>query len=749
MSENLINPQYNPKSTSSYQSILSKNVPTSNPKNIFRNNKNPTPVTPGTYIPFQERVEQSPYLVSIEQKTQKNNKKKAKKKEINSYISNKDKLFIPKPERVRQGIDIYRNLIEKEKKPVMVDLGIQSDEIEYDEIENENKFLPQKLGKDEATQIMDGDLFDFDKDVQPLLTVIVGKTLEQSLLELEQEQEIENLRQAKLMYSKKRNDDNKRIKNLEEKEIQKKYNNDAKKEIRKQMRETRKKTQKELISRFISKNYLRDLVKNSYQDLIYRCQFRDYSNTTIKDKTNFIITTGSKKLHTVFTDMNNFIKDKITSKLKKIETTHANAVEERHKFLAEIARQKEIIRKREEEARIRAEEAKKERRRLRRIERIKREIKASIIDPGVSKSDAYSEETTEIGNFEKNDEPYIGIYGSFIGVFIATLGIVQKDCYQDESLYNLDNIGEIMRAVFDETQSTVCFHFNEEAHNKILKIVQGENKGNEEDEEQGEKDLDITDLKNLSDLSADTWNKIRDVLENMEYNNDIFLKNFIEDFSKTIKDKEGNEIGPIIKDDFFYKLIIDCLIDMCSKSSYQDHYKLLFDKPKEENEEEKKEEENDNNEEKEENEEEKKEEKELTFNDILNKYEAVCMLEWEKPTSEVLNTCEYIRPSKKKNVPIPDLESDFIQLKAYQNNPESHNVLLYDRVAEFCLRNKVFECALAHFTYVTSVENDSQEQFKSFNEIYDCYIDNSDISKNIQVYHYLPEKEKEAEEEEN
>ena len=48
--------------------------------------------------------------------------------------------------------------------------------------------MPQKLGKDEATQIMDGDLFDFDKDVQPLLTVIVGKTLEQYLLELEQEQ---------------------------------------------------------------------------------------------------------------------------------------------------------------------------------------------------------------------------------------------------------------------------------------------------------------------------------------------------------------------------------------------------------------------------------------------------------------------------------------------------------------------------------------------------------------------------------
>ena len=751
MSDTYLNPQnggYNPKSQSNYQSILSKNAPGNNIKNIYRPNNNPVQVNPGTYITFSERVEQSPYLISLEQNNPKNNKKKAKKKEINSYISNKDKLFIPKPERVHQGINIFRNLIEEEKKIVMVDLGIQSDEIEYDEIENEKKFLPQKLGKDEATQIMDGDLFDFDKDVQPLLTVVVGKTLEQSMLELEQEQEIENLKQAKLMYSKKRNDDSKRIKNLEEKEIQKKYNNDAKKEIRKQTRETRKKTQKQLISRFISKTYLRDLVKNSYQDLIYRCQFRDYSNATVKDKTNFIIVSGSKKLHTAFTNMNSFIKDSISNKLKAIENSHIKAVDDRHKFLDKIAKQREIIRQREEEARIRAEKAKIERRKLRRIERIQKETKTGIIDNGVSKGDAFSEETTEIGNFEKNDEPYIGIYGSFFGIFIATLAIVQKDCFQDESLYNIENIGEIMRMVFDETQSTVTLHFNEEALNKVTKIVQGENKPEDEEEGNAEKDEPITDLKNVTDLSTDAWNKIRDVLENIEYNNDIFLKNFIEDFSKIIKDKEGNELGPILKDDYIYKLIIGSLIDMCAKASYSDHYRLLFDKPKEEeeNEEEKKEE---NEEEKEENDKgDKKEEKELTFKDVLNKYEAVCMLEWEKSTNEIINTCDFVRPSKKKNVPAPNLDSDFIQVKAYQNNPEIHNVLLYDRIAEFCLRNKVFECALAHFTYITSIENDSAEQFKSFNEIYDQYIDQSDISNTIQVYHYLPDKEKEPEDEE-
>ena len=76
--------------------------------------------------------------------------------------------------------------------------------------------------------------------------------------------------------------------------------------------------------------------------------------------------------------------------------------------------------------------------------------------------------------------------------------------------------------------------------------------------------------------------------------------------------------------------------------------------------------------------------------------------------------------------------------------------MLYDRIAEFCLRNKVFECALAHFSFITNVENDTSDLFKNFNAIYDEFIDNTQISKTIQVYHYQPEKEKqEGEEEEN
>ena len=36
-----------------------------------------------------------------------------------------------------------------------------------------------KTGVDAATQVEDGELFDFDAEVEPILEVLVGKTLEQ------------------------------------------------------------------------------------------------------------------------------------------------------------------------------------------------------------------------------------------------------------------------------------------------------------------------------------------------------------------------------------------------------------------------------------------------------------------------------------------------------------------------------------------------------------------------------------------
>ncbi len=55
-------------------------------------------------------------------------------------------------------------------------------------------YIPQKSGTDVATQILGGELFDFDYEVVPILEVLVGKTLEQALMEVNEEEEIAVLR---------------------------------------------------------------------------------------------------------------------------------------------------------------------------------------------------------------------------------------------------------------------------------------------------------------------------------------------------------------------------------------------------------------------------------------------------------------------------------------------------------------------------------------------------------------------------
>lgn len=51
-------------------------------------------------------------------------------------------------------------------------------------------FTPKLSGDCIETQIEDGELFDFDTEVIPILDVLVGKTLEQSRLEVLEDEEL-------------------------------------------------------------------------------------------------------------------------------------------------------------------------------------------------------------------------------------------------------------------------------------------------------------------------------------------------------------------------------------------------------------------------------------------------------------------------------------------------------------------------------------------------------------------------------
>lgn len=43
-------------------------------------------------------------------------------------------------------------------------------------------------------------IFDFDREVEPIVEVIVGKTLEQAMMEVLEEEELKNLRQHQVRF---------------------------------------------------------------------------------------------------------------------------------------------------------------------------------------------------------------------------------------------------------------------------------------------------------------------------------------------------------------------------------------------------------------------------------------------------------------------------------------------------------------------------------------------------------------------
>lgn len=103
--------------------------------------------------------------------------------------------------------------------------------------------MPAKTGIDVATQILEGDvsgicfisrtnliytlansllfsfqLFDFNTEVKPILEVLVGKTIEQSLIEVMEEEELAALRKQQREYEELRNAEKVEQQRLEEQE---------------------------------------------------------------------------------------------------------------------------------------------------------------------------------------------------------------------------------------------------------------------------------------------------------------------------------------------------------------------------------------------------------------------------------------------------------------------------------------------------------------------------------------------------
>ncbi|ESN98534.1 hypothetical protein HELRODRAFT_143766, partial [Helobdella robusta] len=136
-------------------------------------------------------------------------------------------------------------------------------------------FVPEKIGLDKETQIYDGELFDFDIEVLPVLEVLVGKVVEQALLEVQEEEELAALKEQQRIFEELRNADFEEQQRLEEQErrIKQEKMERLRQEISRQKRA--KQLEKKISAIAYSKGYIGNLISGTFGDLISGKYFYD------------------------------------------------------------------------------------------------------------------------------------------------------------------------------------------------------------------------------------------------------------------------------------------------------------------------------------------------------------------------------------------------------------------------------------------------------------------------------------------
>ncbi|KAM5327055.1 radial spoke head protein 3 homolog isoform 1-T1 [Glossophaga mutica] len=175
--------------------------------------------------------------------------------------------WTPEPVEGRKHVDVQTELYLEEiaDRVIEVDMECQTDA--FLDRPPTPLFIPAKTGRDVATEILEGELFDFDLEVQPMLEVLVGKTIEQSLLEVMEEEELANLRASQNAYEELRNVELAEVQRLEEQERRHRQEKERRKQQQWEVVHKHKQTAEKIAARAFAQRYLSDLLPSVFGSL--------------------------------------------------------------------------------------------------------------------------------------------------------------------------------------------------------------------------------------------------------------------------------------------------------------------------------------------------------------------------------------------------------------------------------------------------------------------------------------------------
>jgi hypothetical protein len=307
---------------------------------------------------FNQNINQKNYLSQVKEKEEKEKKRNEKEGECGIYTQKVTTTVRPTPITFEEIIQT--DPLPPVPQPLLI--------------------WPQKTGIDEESQIEDGDLFNFDQEVQPLVHIIVSKTLEESRREVLEEEELKHIKAQQEKYRQLYEVNNKRIKNIEEQEKERFEEHNRKKALKKERIQLTKTFQQKLQSRMKAKQYLSKLKSDCYNELgqkrVFQNKNENYYFTDLLPELNQLVSENTKNDYLIVNKMNDmFNKRKRDACLK----THQESVTKEKNRLANNKKIRELMHELEEKRKKEEKERREKRKHDKLLEGFRRQIQEDLV----------------------------------------------------------------------------------------------------------------------------------------------------------------------------------------------------------------------------------------------------------------------------------------------------------------------------------------------------------------------------------
>ncbi|NXT02069.1 RSPH3 protein, partial [Jacana jacana] len=173
----------------------------------------------------------------------------------------------PEPVEGREHVHVQTELYLEEISDRIIEVDVECQTDAFLDRPATPLFIPAKTGLDVATQIEEGELFDFDIEVKPILEVLVGKTIEQALLEVMEEEELAQLWARQRAYAELRNAELAEAQRLEEQDRRYREEKERRRLQHMKMLQKQKETTEKIAARAFAQRYLTDLIPSVFNNL--------------------------------------------------------------------------------------------------------------------------------------------------------------------------------------------------------------------------------------------------------------------------------------------------------------------------------------------------------------------------------------------------------------------------------------------------------------------------------------------------